>query len=249
LISTIYKVSLSNSSQVFFQNIVDKNYFESNDYVNKSYSNLLPGSGINTTKFNFLQLPTHKKLRFTMISRLLWEKGIKEFEEAASIIKGKGYDVDFYLFGFTDNTSASVLSAEIDNIISRGFITFGGRTDEVYNEIKNSHCVVLPSFYNEGTPRVLLEGASMGRPLITTDTKGCRDVVTHAENGFLCKPRDGCDLADQIEKIIVMSSSKRSELGLNSRKKILNTYDEKFVLQKYHEVISKLQSYEGIIPY
>jgi len=175
-----------------------------------------------------------------MISRLLWEKGIKEFEEAASIIKSKGYDVDFYLFGFTDNTSGSVLSSELDKIISRGFITFGGRTDEVYNEIKNTHCVVLPSFYNEGTPRVLLEGASMGRPLITTDTKGCRDVVDHGINGFLCKPRDSIDLAIQIEKIILMNDSKRSQFGLNSRKKILNTYDEQLVIKKYLNAIDKI---------
>jgi glycosyltransferase involved in cell wall biosynthesis len=249
VICKLYKLSLSNSSHVFFQNNTDKDIFISNGLISKYITSVLPGSGINTDKFNLVPLPTCKRLRFSLISRLLWDKGIKEFEEVACIIQNKGYDVEFYLFGFTDNTTGSVSSAELDKIISKGNIIYGGKTDNVYDEIKNSHCIVLPTFYNEGTPRVLLEGSSMGRPLITTNTKGCRDVVTHGINGFLCKPRNSLDLANQVEKIILMDSDKRTQMGLRGREKILSHYDEKFVLQKYHEVISKLQSFEGIIPY
>ena len=241
IVCFIYKLILANSCQVFFQNIVDKNYFEDSNLVNKNKSFLLPGSGVNIDTFCLVALPSHRKLRFTMISRLLWDKGINEFNEASFIINNKGYDVEFYLFGFTDNSSGSVQTHELNKIILNKNIIYGGRTNDSYKEIENSHCIVLPSFYNEGTPRILLEGAAMGRPLITTDTKGCRDVVTHGENGFLCKTRDSVDLSNQIEKIILMSDSDRNEFGLKGRHKVSCKYDEKFVLHKYQQAINKIQ--------
>ena len=214
----MYKISLFNSSKVFFQNIDDLNYFTKLRLVNCKLVSLLPGSGVDTNKFSYVRLPKNERLRFTMISRLLWAKGIKEFEDASAIIKSRGYEVDFHLFGFTDNTNGSVTDNDLKQIINNGNLIYGGRIDNVFHHIGLTDCIVLPTFYNEGTPRILLEGASMGRPLITTNTKGCKDVVIHGMNGFLCEPKDSVDLANQIEKIILMSSKIRAKFGLRGRK-------------------------------
>lgn len=242
LVCLLYRVSLKYSFQVFFQNNEDLLYFSRNKITNYYKSKLLPGSGVDTEIFYPVPLVSSERLRITLISRLLWEKGIKEYEEAAFIIKSKGYDVEFYLFGFTDNTQGSVTLNDLEELTLRGNIIYGGRTDNVFEEIRYSHCVILPTFYNEGTPRILLESASMGRPIITTDTKGCRDVIIDGESGFLCNPRDSVDLANQIEKILKMSARELTDFGLKGREKILSNYDEKFVIHEYQQAIKRMQT-------
>jgi len=118
-----------------------------------------------------------------------------------------------------------------------GVVRYLGVSDNVREEIAQADCIVLPSFYREGTPRTLLEAAAMARPIITTDSVGCRDVVDDGLNGFLCRPRDASDLADKMARMIAMSHSEREAMGLRGREKVEREFDEKIVIEKYLSAI------------
>jgi glycosyltransferase involved in cell wall biosynthesis len=121
--------------------------------------------------------------------------------------------------------------------VNEGVVNYLGTTDDVRSYIIQSDCVVLPSFYREGVPRSLLEAAAVGRPIITTNSIGCKEVVDHGVNGFLCEPRDASDLASKIEQFLLMRAPQRSAMGFRGREKIEREFDEKIVIKKYLETI------------
>jgi glycosyltransferase involved in cell wall biosynthesis len=125
----------------------------------------------------------------------------------------------------------------MDEWIAEDVVRYLGASDNVHEEIEKATCVVLPSFYREGTPRSLLEAAAMGRPIITTDNVGCRDVVDDGVNGYLCRPRDAEDLAEKMQQMVALSSAEREEMGRRGRAKVEREFDEKIVINKYLEAI------------
>ena len=125
----------------------------------------------------------------------------------------------------------------MDEWVKSGFVTYLGETDDVRPHIATATCVVLPSFYREGVPRTLLEAAAMGRPIITTDAVGCREVLENGMSGYLCKPRDASDLAEKMELFISLSPEQRAEMGGLGREKMEREFDEKIVINKYLQVV------------
>ena len=238
LVSLMYKHSLSKSITIFFQNKDDLGLFKSQSIVAEKNAFLLPGSGVDLNKFKYSPLPASNKPRFLLIARLLWDKGVGEFAEAARLLKKENISVEMCLLGFIDSqNSSSVPKSKIDEWVADGLINYLGVTDNVHEEIAKAHCVVLPSYYREGTPRALLEGAAMGRPIITTDSIGCREVVDDGVNGYLCRPKDAHDLANKISIIASMKNYIRDQMGLLSRKKVENEFDEETVINKYLDAI------------
>ncbi|QWE00797.1 glycosyltransferase family 4 protein [Polynucleobacter sp. JS-Mosq-20-D10] len=243
LVSLMYKLSLSKSSTVFFQNKDDLELFTSQSIIQKKHACLLPGSGVDLKKFKYSPIPASNKLRFLLIARLLWDKGVGEFAEAARILKQEDINVEMCLLGFIDSkNSSSVPKSKIDEWVSDGLVTYLGVTDNVREEIAKAHCVVLPSYYREGTPRALLEGAAMGRPIIAADSIGCRDVVDDGVNGYLCRPKDAYDLANKISTIASMEHYIREQMGLLSRKKVRDEFDEETVINAYLDSIRSVYS-------
>jgi glycosyltransferase involved in cell wall biosynthesis len=142
------------------------------------------------------------------------------------------------LLGFLDvQNPAAISKSQMDEWVAEGVVRYLGVSDNVREEIAQADCVVLPSFYREGTPRSLLEAAAMARPIITTDSVGCRDVVDDGVNGFLCCPRDASDLSDKMELMISMSQTEREAMGLRGREKVEREFDEKIVIDKYLSAI------------
>jgi glycosyltransferase involved in cell wall biosynthesis len=119
-------------------------------------------------------------------------------------------------------------------------ITYLGTSDDVRVEIAQADCIVLPSYFREGTPRSLLEAAAMGRPIITTDAVGCREVVDDGVNGYLCKVRDAADLAEKMERMLSLSHDQRAEMGKRGRAKVVAEFDEQIVITKYLDAIASL---------
>jgi glycosyltransferase involved in cell wall biosynthesis len=119
-------------------------------------------------------------------------------------------------------------------------VIYLGVSDDVRSEIAAADCIVLPSYYREGTPRTLLEAAAMGRPIITTDAVGCREVVDDGHNGFLCQPRDAGDLAEKMERMLSLTHEQRSEMGLRGRAKMETEFDEQIVIRKYLAAIDAI---------
>ena len=177
-----------------------------------------------------------------MIARIIRDKGIYEYAEAARKIKEIHPNAEFRVVGFLDNSNPSAIKkSELDSWIKKGIIVFQGRKEDVREEIESADCVVLPS-YREGTPRTLLEAASMAKPLITTDVAGCRQVVDNGKTGFLCRVRDSADLADKMERVMLLSEQARRDMGLAGREKMKREYDEAIVINKYLEVLERYRS-------
>lgn len=243
----LYRYSLGKSSKVFFQNSDDRNLFVNNRLVEFAKSDLLPGSGIDTNKF--VPIKYDKKdntFRFLLIARMLWDKGVGEYVEAAKILKNKYSNIEFQLLGSLDATNNTAISKEqMQSWTDESLVNYLGTTDNVKNFIKKADCIVLPS-YREGTPRTLLESASMGKPIVTTNVVGCKEVVDDSINGFLCEVKNAFDLADKMEMMFSLSDKERTSMGKMGREKMINQFEEKIVINKYFEAIQELQ--EGM-PY
>jgi len=200
---------------------------------------IIPGTGINIDHFNIRSYPESNQVTFLLIARILWDKGVGEFVETARWIKSEFSDVRFQLLGFLDVSNRTAISRQQMQIwTEQGIVEYVGETNDVRPYIADADCVVLPS-YREGLPRTLLEAAAMGRPIIATDVTGCREVVEHGVNGYLCKARDANDLADKMKDMLKLSLNERREMGLKGRKKMEEDFDEKNVVKK---IVSRIES-------
>lgn len=247
----LYRFSLRIPSKVFFQNQHDRNHFVDTKLVALNKTELLPGSGIDHQRY----VPVKKKHNegrpfvFLLIARMLKDKGIVEFVEAAQLLqlrRGGERDgeqqqrVEFWLLGamYPGNPTA-INDEEIEAWTKQESIRYLGETDDVISMIAQSDCVVLPS-YREGLSRVLLEAASMAKPLVTTNVPGCMDVVDDGVNGYLCKPKDAQDLAKQMEKMLQLSRNEIEEMGIAGRRKIIDEYSEHLVIDKYLDAVKEI---------
>lgn len=241
IVKLLYRLSLKNSSKVFFQNSDDKKLFIEHKLIIKNRCDILPGSGVDINKFSpVLYEKKDEIFRFLLIARVLWDKGIAEYVEAAIELKTMYNNIEFQLLGSIDAVNKTAVPKEqIENWIDRKIINYLGTTDNVQEIIKQADCIVLPS-YREGTPRTLLESASMAKPLITTNTVGCKDVVDDEINGFLCEIKSSISLKNAMNKMFLLDENIRKEMGFAGRKKIVEEYDEKIVINKYLNCIKKL---------
>jgi glycosyltransferase involved in cell wall biosynthesis len=157
------------------------------------------------------------------------------------LLKQRGVDAEFCLLGFLDVQNPGAISrVKMDEWVAEGVVHYLGVSDNVGDEIAQADCVVLPSFYREGTPRTLLEAAAMARPIVTTDSVGCREVVDDGVNGFLCRPKDAVDLADKLVQMAALSPGEREAMGLRGREKAEREFDEQIVINKYLEAIEAI---------
>jgi len=214
----LYRFALKKAAEIWFLNQDDRHYFINRDIVVARKTAILPGEGIDTIKFSSTKNPkTSKAVRFLLIGRLLKEKGIAEYAEAAAILKEKGLPVICRVVGFYDKRNSSAIPRrKLLEWTESGFIHYEGGTDDIIPFIEDADCIVLPS-YREGLPVGLLEGASMSRPLIATDTAGCRDLVIPGRNGFLCAPRNAAALAVSMEQFCRLTPESRIKMGRESR--------------------------------
>ena len=236
----LYKAAFLFSEHVFFQNEDDQKLFLSYGITKKYKTSILPGSGVDLEKFfPAPRRPGKQKtgLEFLLVSRMLWDKGINEFITAARTIKKDYPDTRFSLLGEmgADNPS-SIPRKEIEAWVKEGVVNYLGKTNDVHQYLLKADCIVLPS-YREGTPRSLLEAAATAKPVITTDTPGCRNVVDDRVTGYLCKAKDATDLAEKMQSIIQMSEQERLEFGRLARQKMEIQFDEKTVIEKYFSAL------------
>lgn len=243
LVNSLYRISFSFNIYVIFLNEEDMLTFLKIKLINEEKAVLIKSEGINTEHFKPMNCEKQtQKPVFLMISRLLWDKGVKEFVEAGKILKKKGYEVELWLLSpFDIGNPASVPEEYVRDLEKRGIIKYMGVHQDVRPFIAQADAVVLPS-YREGIPRVLLEAASMEKPIITTDTVGCREVCKDRENGFLVKPKDPFSLAEGMIKFLQLSDEKKRKMGKRGRQIVLEEFDEKLIVDRYlaiiHEVIN-----------
>ena len=240
----LYKFVLKKTKRVFFPNFDDLNAFIDHKYITKETGRRVPGSGVNHEKFS--PQPSRRsndgKFVFLYISRLVKDKGILEFAEAASIIRKENENAEFHIIGplwLNNKKSLTVTKEELDMWIANKWVVYHGEQKDVRPFMADADCVVMPS-YREGMSNVLLEAASMARPLIATNVTGCRDIVEDNYNGLLCKPRDGKDLAVVMKKMMTLSQAQRDEMGRKGREKVMKEFDKKVVLQSYLQAVGEV---------
>jgi glycosyltransferase involved in cell wall biosynthesis len=241
LVRRLYRVGLKNADRVFFQNPSDHALFVGEGLVDGRATVVLPGSGIDLTRFTPELPASPNRMTFLLVARLLFAKGIAEYVEAAKALKRRHGDrVAFQILGIRDHSPGGVDGATLDRWQAAGDVAVLDTVSDVRPIMGAVDCVVLPSYYPEGTPRSLLEAAAMGKAIITTDTPGCRDVVDEGVNGFLCVPRDAVALEETMERFVQMAPETRSAMGKASRVKAERKFDEAIVIGAYLDAIRKL---------
>ena len=242
LVRLLYRVALRKSRRVFFQNADDQELFVNTGLVRPDSTDRLPGSGMDLTRFQATaSLPAQNRdFVFLLVSRMLKDKGVEEFVEAARLFRRKALPAQFQLLGFVDTANPNSISWEkLCAWEAEGLVHYLGRTDDVRPYLANADCVVLPS-YREGVPRSLLEAAAMARPIIATNVVGCKDVVDDHINGLLCLEKDAADLAEKMMEMLQFSPQRRAEMGMAGRRKVEREFDEKLVVQKYLNAIADI---------
>jgi glycosyltransferase involved in cell wall biosynthesis len=241
----LYKVALKIPKKVFYQNAHDRELFVKSGLVKDEKTDLLPGSGIDTEQFKPIEMLAEEDntVRFLFIARLVKDKGLVEYVEAARkvLLSEKEQRIpEFYILGaYYPGNPTAIREDEMQIWEKEGLVKYIGTSDDVRSVISKYDCIVLPS-YREGLSRVLLEAASMAKPIITTNVPGCKEVVDDGVNGYLCDVKDADSLAQQMKKILFLSEENRREMGTKGRKKVIAEFDEKLVIEKYKETIEAL---------
>jgi len=249
LIRFLYRLAFRRAAAVFFQNRDDQKIFLEGNLVPAEAVRLLPGSGVDLKRFSVEPLPSSvEETRFLLIARMLWDKGVGIFSDAAHQVRRIHPKARFQLLGPLDPDSKSGISrCEIERWVNEGRLDYLGATTDVRPAIRQAHCIVLPSYYREGTPRTLLEAAATGRPVITTDMPGCRDAVMPDISGWLVPPRDAASLANACLHFLNLTPDEQIRAGVAARRHIEDHFDEQIVIEAYLGLLDR-ESQEAASP-
>jgi len=234
LVKLLYRIALAKVNTVFFQNEEDLNYFVTNRLVKKNKCFRIYGSGINLLKYVPNNTVTPDKKIFLMAARLIPQKGFYELMEASSLLHSKlnsnQSNWEIVIFGAMQEDRPE--SIQLYHVLKQSHdVTFHGYTDHIQSILKTVYFVVLPTYYNEGIPRILIEAIAMGKPIITTKQKGCMDC--YHNNGYLVSPRDVHDLHNALVKAINLSNEDYKNFCENSRQLAVEKFDENCIFKAY----------------
>ncbi|NCO87085.1 MAG: glycosyltransferase family 4 protein [Rhodobacterales bacterium] len=240
---TLYRAAFPRLDTVFFQNEDDRALFVGRKLVRAGQARLLPGSGIDLARFAPAPLPDggpDAGPAFLMIARLLRDKGVVEYAQAARLVRARHPGAQFRLLGALGAENRSAIdAATLAGWQAAGDVVYLGQTDDVRPAIAAADVVVLPS-YREGAPRTLIEAAAMARPLIATDVPGCRAVVGDGVSGYLCAVRDAASLAEACLRMIALAPAARAAMGQAGRRKMEAEFDERIVVAAYLDAIARV---------
>lgn len=229
----LYRLGLKKVKKVFFQNETNKNIIISNKITSEEKSILVPGSGVNTEHFVYMDYPEDfDKLNFLFIGRIMKEKGVDELLYCIEKLNEKYNNLSFSFVGnYEDN-----YKDKIEDFQNRKLIDYYGYQIDVRSFIEKANCIVIPS-YHEGLCNVLLEASACGRPVIATDIPGCRETLIDEETGLLCKVKDTKSLYNSCIKFINLSYEEKKQMGINAREFVKNNFDRKTVVKEYIKTI------------
>ncbi len=231
----LYKKGLRKAKKVFFQNQDNFNFMLKHRIVRDNYD-LLPGSGVNLERFSPSEYPKGNEINFVFVGRIIKEKGVDQYFDAARLLRRKYPQTRFHVYGYLERGYREL----VERLYNENVIVYHGVGDDMPSVYRAAHCAVLPTYYPEGTSNVLLEACASARPIVTTDRPGCREVVVDGRNGFVVKQKDSDDLARVLERFINLPASEKEQLGLNARKYVEARFDREIVVQKYLDEITNI---------
>lgn len=235
ILKFLYRISLNRAKTIFFQNKNDLETF--NIKIMKSNnSNLLPGSGVNTDFYSYNEKEYNEEIKFIFIGRIMKEKGIDLYLEAAKILKSRNLKLKFYVCGEIEEKK---IESKLIKYVNDGYVIYLKKVMNIKEVYRNIDAIIHPSLH-EGMSNVLLEAASSGRPQIASDINGCIEIIEDEITGFIFKKGDLKDLIIKIEKFLDLSVKDRIEMGKKSRLKVIKEFDRDIVVKKYMSEISSI---------
>ncbi|OME65260.1 glycosyltransferase family 1 protein [Paenibacillus odorifer] len=232
----LYKIAFKKINCLFFQNTENMQFFVDNNIVLDRHR-LIPGSGVNLEHFQVLDYPSDETIEFVFISRIMKEKGIDQYLEAAEYIRNKYPNTRFHVCGFCEEA----YEEKLKQMQEKGIVYYHGMQRDIRIILEKTHCTIHPTYYPEGMSNVLLESAASGRPVITTNRSGCREIVDDGVNGFIVEQQNSKDLIEKIELFLAISLEDKIKMGMAARKKVENEFDRQIVINAYVEEIKRAQ--------
>ena len=230
-----------------FENSDDQAELVSAGVIEPTRSLVTPGIGIDVNAFSYVPEIRSDSLKILFASRLIRDKGVEDFVEAARVLRKRGVAAQFQLLGSTDpGNPSSISTAELMTWVNEGLIEWRGFTADIRSALEGVHIVCLPTRYREGVPRILMEAAAVGRPIITTDSPGCRDIVAHGVNGLLIRAGD---VEALVQAIVYLAENPlvRTQFGQSGRRRVEDMFAVEFVLsstmQLYSDALAKMEGW------
>lgn len=238
IVFVLYRVGLKDSLKVFFQNSDNMQFMLDNKLVKKNYD-LIPGSGVNLKEYEVLEYPNNDTIEFTYVARIMKEKGFEHYCEAARYIKKKYPNTIFHVCGTYDEEE---YMAMMEKLQEEGILEYHGQVLNMKETIyKRISCTIHASYYAEGLSNALLETLASGRPIITTDKPGCKELVIDGVDGYMIKQKSTESLIEAIEKFMNLTHEERKQMGLNGRKLVEEKYSREIVINKYLNTINSIK--------
>jgi glycosyltransferase involved in cell wall biosynthesis len=239
------------ADHIIFQNEDDRGVYLQRGYTSIKKCSRVKGIGIDLTQFSPTIAPNDNVVRFIVVARMLKTKGIAEFVAAAeqvdahfkkqAALGGECYQYEFSLLGFVDDGNPQGISlSTLQEWHDTTIVKFLGKTDSVYDVVKDYDCVVLPSYYREGIPHCLIEACAMAKPIITTDNVGCKETVDDQRSGYIVSPQCIDSLAEAMIKMVKMPHSQRVAFGKEARLKAKKEFCHIGISTHYLKVINSL---------
>lgn len=232
--TALYKLGLQKADKVFFQNETNLQFMKNKGIVRSNFD-LLPGSGVNLRQYRPMPYPSGETVDFVFVARVMKEKGIDQYLEAADYIRNKYPNTRFHICGACDEDYTQTLQEKSD----AGIVVYHGSVKDMLPIYEMDCCTIHPTYYPEGMSNVLLESCASARPIISTDRPGCREIIEDGVNGFVCRQRDSEDLIAKIEQFLALSCDEREKMGLMAREKVEREFDREIVIKKYMLELAK----------
>ena len=233
----LYKCCLRKVRVMFFQNTANMEFCREHGMLS-GRSELLPGSGVNLSRFTLTEMPEGDVVKFICIGRAMKQKGTGDYLDMAEVIKKEYPNTEFHVLGAFDDGE---YEGRIKKMHEEGIIVYDGVTTDVRPYIQNVHCTVHASYYPEGMSNVLLESCASGRAIITTARPGCGEIVDEGVNGFITCPHDVEDLCNQVRKFLALSKEERTAMGKAARTMVEKEFDRQIVVNKYLKEIEQIR--------
>lgn len=223
-----------------FQNPEDLEIFQDAGIIYNDNSFLIKGAGVDTSQFIYLPEPDGQEIKILLASRLLWSKGVGEFVGAIGQLRGNGVRCKAILAGIPDRQNPHAIHESIlEKWHKQGTVEWLGYRKDMAHVLSQSHMVVLPTTYGEGVPKILIEAASCGRPIVATDVPGCREIVRNKVNGLLV-PTNSISVLVSAINTLIMNPDLRREMGINGRRIVETEFSEDIVIKQTMGVYNTL---------
>lgn len=230
----LHRIALKKVKCCFAQNQENLEFLQKQK-IARNKLKLIPGSGVNLDRFKLLDYPKESEpIEFLFISRIMKEKGIDQYLETAEYIKNKYPNTKFHILGFCEQE----YNEKLNEFQNKNIIEYHGRQDNITPFMQKASCIIHPTYYPEGMSNVLLEACASGRPIITTNRAGCREIVDNGINGYVIKEKDSKDSIEKVEKFINLSNEEKKQMGLAGRRKVEKEFDRKIVINAYIKEIN-----------